>query len=332
MYGYEEVNDITPEQVLQKITQEKIFEWLLGLPVRLDQRYMSPYRQDTRPGCWFEYREDGTLLFMDLSGRSPRRYSTCFGMLIQMSGHRMDMCIDIVCKNFKLSKNSNDYSAVLERPQYNKIEDSTPTIIQAEHRQFLKKDKIFWSQYLIRPDDLEEDNVHSVQRFFISSHKGRRWIQPFGLCYDINFINASEIYQPYNHNYKFITNCDENHIGNIDNLPPIGDKLIIEKSYKDHRSLRNLYKELNVIWFLNEGCVPSIHILHSLSSRFKEILIFYDNDEAGIQAGIKISSIFNSIRDNSCRLVALPVGPKNVSDLAKKEGRSDSIKILNKIL
>lgn len=331
MYGFDKYNDITPEQILQKISQEKIFEWLLKVPFALDQRYLSPYRKDTNAGCWFEFKEDNTLLFMDF-GYRPRRHSTCFGMMMELTGYSLSMCIDEICKHFGLSGDSADYKPTTEILYTYEKKDSTPTIITPEYKLYDRRDRIYWNQFIISVEDLEEDNVHSVRKFFLSSKKGNRWIKPYNLCYDIDFIDAHEIYQPYNSKYKWITNCDEDHIGNFDNLPPTGDHLFVEKSYKDHRTLRNLNKEFNVIWFLNEGCIPSMHILTNISFRFQEIIFFYDNDIAGIEAAIKLVNIMNGIRPSSARMIYLPVGPKNISDLVKKEGRSDTLKILNSIL
>lgn len=330
MYGYDEYSDITADQIIQKVSQEQIFEWLLGKKFNIDEKYTAPYREDRTPRCWFEYKE-GVLLFMDFGDREGRRHKPWFLVVMAMYKVGYQSAMDIVCSHFKISKNSTDYKPV-EKVLYEKV-DKLPAIIKPEHQIYTRKDKIYWNQFIISLDNLEEDNVFSVSRFFLDSKKGRRWITPYNICYDIDFIDAHKIYQPYNNPlYRWITNCDEDHIGNIDNLPSNGNKLFIQKAYKDHRVMRNLQKEYNVIWFQNEGSIPSISILTNLTTRFDEIIVFFDNDLAGVTAAIKTVSIFNNIKPGCARTVVLSANlPKNVSDLVHKEGRSDTLKILDKM-
>lgn len=332
MYGYDSYSDITPEQVLQKVSQEEIFEWLLGKKLNLDEKYTAPYREDRTPRCWFEWK-DGILLFMDWGDRTGNRHKSCFGMVMAIYKSSLQSAVDIICKNFGISKDSKDYKPV-EKLIY-QTQEKARAIIKPELQPYNTKDRLYWSQYLIKVEDLEEDLVGSVKKFYLwTQKKGGRYITPYSHCYDIDFIDAHKIYQPYKPpQYRWITNCDEDHIGNFDNLPISGDRLFVQKAYKDHRVMRNLNKEYLVIWFQNEGCVPSISLITNITSRFKEIVFFYDNDPMGIEAAIKLVKIFNSVRPGSSRMVYLPIDlPKNVSDLVAKEGRKDSVKILNQII
>jgi len=134
--------------------------------------------------------------------------------------------------------------------------------------------------------------------------------------------------------HKFITNCNENHIGNFDNLPNTGRKLIIAKGYKDHRVFRNLDLGLDVIWNMNEGAIPSLEIIRSFIFRFKEIIIFYDNDTTGIRAAKIYMELLNSIRPNIAKMKYIPINSKNIKDIAEYisiEGRKDTIKLLEKL-
>lgn len=333
MYGYYEYSNLTPEQVLQKVSQEQIFSWLLGLPFDINSKYLSPLREDNNPRCWFEQVEGGTILFMDFGRRSAARHLSCFGMLMRIYGVTLSSAIDMICDNFGISKNSNEYLPV-QRAIVSEKTESLPTIIKPEYKPFERKDKIFWNQFVISLDQLQEDNVFSTSRFYLSSKKGSRWITPFNICYDINFIDASKIYQPYNHKYKWITNCDENHIGNFDNLPATGERLVIQKSYKDHRVIRNNITDSNVVWFINEGATPLDSILLNLMSRFRIIIIFFDNDMAGIHAAYRLYKKLKSFNTgNVIQIKYIPIKYKykDVSEFIHREGRSDTIKLLNQI-
>jgi antitoxin component of RelBE/YafQ-DinJ toxin-antitoxin module len=337
MYGYADYIDVTPEQILQKVTQEEIIEFVLEQPFSFKMRYCSPFREDKKPGCRFELRPDGTLIFIDWGEKfiNPSKvHRSVFGMVMDKFGITMDGAIRLLCSQFGLSTSKDEYQPV-DKVQYQKREIvDTPTVITYEKKPFSRNNVLFWSQFLIRPEQVKEDNVFSARSFTISNNKGYRVITPYEHCYVYDFIDKVKIYQPYNETYKWITNCDENNIGNIDNLPPTGEELIVQKSYKDHKVLRILEIGLNVIWFQNEGCIPDILILINLTVRFKLITVFYDNDEDGIKAAMKLVEVFNMIKPNCARMVYLPLDKYKHKDPAafiNKEGRQELIEVLKYI-
>lgn len=344
-YGYEEYIDLTTNQILQKITQQQIFELVLKKPFDFKERYRSPFRIDKRPDCRFEERQDGTILFVDFGEKNPRKiHRSCFGMMLDAyPGITLAGVIKILCSKFKLSTNVNDYQHININTANNcdnsdQEKSSEETIIKYKKKSFNKSDILHWSQFLIRPEHLEEDNVFATNLFTVKKlNKPLKTINAYKYCYAIDFISHVKIYQPYSDKYRFITNCTENDIGNIDNLPAIGDELIIEKAYKDHRVLRNLQLGLNVIWFQNEGQIPDLYILKNLTERFKLITIFFDNDETGILSALKLHTILESFREGCARIVHLPVfisrnlDYKDVSEFQHKEGKQDLILILKQI-
>lgn len=337
MYGYYEYTDITPEQLLQKIDQVKIFEFVLKQPVDLNKKYLSPFREDRVPKCFFTTREDGIILFIDFGDRAGRTHRSCFRMVMDSHEPSISLteAINIICSHFKLSKNSQDYKPI-DKLLYTVVEsEPQETIINYTSKEFTKKDKKYWSQFLITIDQLKEDNVYAVEKFTKINQKGRFSNRPYNVCYALDFIHHVKIYQPLNNkDYKWLNNCDENDIGNIDNLPHTADKLIISKSYKDHRVIRNLTNS-NVVWFQNEGCVPDEHILTMLLYRFHEIVIFYDNDYTGIKQAYKIVNILKKLSKgkNIVRMIYLPIDSKykDIAEFVSKEGRQDTLKILKQI-
>lgn len=348
MYGYAEHIEISPEQILQKISQEQIFEFVLKQKFDFNERYKSPFRRDIRPNCRFEERPDGTILFVDFGERlrnPAKTHRSCFGMMIDAyPGITVSGVIRVLCGEFGLSVHSCDYNRTVIENSYgynrndSESEESEITKMAYRRKQFNRLDVQHWSQYLIRPEELIQDNVFATNRFTVKKPgKKLKVINVYKYCYVYDFIDRIKVYQPFSEKYRFVTNCDENNIGNIDNLPETGDKLFIQKAYNDHRVLRNLNFGLNVIWFQNEGCVPDIYILKNLTERFKLINIFFDNDEAGTLASIKLCDIFNSLREDSAKVVHLPsfisrkLTYKNVSDFIHKEGRQELIGMLKQI-
>lgn len=336
MYGYYEHIDITPEQLLQKIDQVKIFEWILKQPVIFGNKYRSPFREDNEPKCFFTQREDNTILFIDFGDRTGRTHRSCFRMVMDSYNPTLTLteAIEVICERFNLSKNSSDYPVI---QQFDKLATvRSKTRIDYIARDFEPRDRKYWNKFLISLSDLEEDNVLAAKKFTKINKKGVLSMYPPTICYAIDFIAHVKLYMPYNPELKFITNCDEDDIGNIDNLSHFGDRLIIGKSYKDHRVVRNILNFHDVIWFMNEGCIPSEHILKNLLSRFENIIIFFDNDFTGFRTAYKLYRVLTSLSSKSkvfIRYIPISLKPiKDAGEFVSKEGRKDTFNLLNKIL
>lgn len=338
MYGYEEFIDVQPEHILQKVSQLDIMSMCLGEKAELGVRYVSPCRKDDNPDCRLEERFDGTILFIDFGEARGKTHRNCFRLVMDSYGVTYQTSLQIICSHFGLSTVSVNYEPIKVKPQVNNNSiETTPyqTIIDYRTREYNKHDIKHWSQYLIYPEHLLEDNTHAVSEIIIDSNKGRKSFKPFSPCYSFDFKHHVKLYMPYNNpKYKWITNCDENDIGNIENLPKTGEEVIIQKSYKDHRVLRNVDFGLNVIWTQNEGCIPDAKILLDLTLRFNVITIFYDNDKAGRLAALKLRNIILSINPSAkVRFVYLPRrwGHKDPGEFINKEGRKDLQSVLQTI-
>jgi len=182
-------------------------------------------------------------------------------------------------------------------------------------------DKDFWyDRYEISKSDLRDDNVFPIIWYKIFSKRFNNYIviRPTTRSYLIgNFGNGNriKIYTPDKKGKgKWITNCTQNDIGGLHQLPLAGEHLIITKSYKDYRVLRN--QGYAVVWFQNEGMIPKGEILFSLLERFKKVTVFFDNDATGIKASTEVANIINSLYPNKARAVHLPeyLLKKKISD------------------
>jgi len=346
MYGYEKFVEITAQHILTKITQEQIFQFVFEKPISLTSRYTSPFREDKRPGCFFTQREDNTIIFVDFAEDKGFTHRSCFQAVMDKYNVSYSQAIEVVLDNFHLSYNISDYdltkiinNSYNYNSRYKGDRASTGTTISYVKSEYERRDVINWNKFLISTKDLESDNVFATHRFTIDKHdnKPKKVFNIYNLCYAIDFIDAVKIYQPQSIDYRFITNCNENHIGNINNLPLFGDELIIQKSYKDHRVLRNIIDGINVIWLQNEGVIPDDFILFNLLERFKRITIFYDNDLKGIEKALILANYLNNIRIDSTRIIHLPnnldrkMNWKDPAEFVYKEGRKDTIEVFKQI-
>lgn len=324
----EELGYISKDKLLEYVTEEDIFELVFHFkPVEFEY-VTSPLRHDTNPGCWFERDiTTGKLQFRD------------FG-----DGNKPLDCFDVVQQYFKLPNfyKTLDFvkKALIDgkgvkadikhiRPKIKReVAKKTKLKILIRTRPFNNADRKFWQPYGITKNQLIEDKVFPISHFkMIGAKKGDVSIKPKKVSYAYTEFDKEmkKVYQPYmKKKFKFATNCDQNAVGGIKKLPPFGRQLIITKSYKDYRVLKN--QGLNCIWFQNEGQIPSLEILLNLASRFDSIIVFFDNDETGIEAADKVVNLINEHVPGKARRICLNIsmlrfGIKDPADLHKKKGR-----------
>lgn len=330
---------IDKTKLLEYVTEEDIFELVFEYKPVIDEYVISPFRVDNNPGCYFSYRPNGKLCFVDFANNM-----TING--INMSN--ID-CFDAVQVYFNFS----NFYTTLEYIYRKLILDQKITIkpkdkivyykkrrteILIKTRNYQRRDKNFWESYGISKQNLIDDKVFPVSHYLIKNSKhGDYYKELDTMCYAYtDFENdKKKLYLPYaNHKFRFITNCGASDVGGINNLPQTADKLIITKSYKDYRVFKNL--SLNVIWFQNEGMFPNESILRSLCNRFTNIIIFFDNDTTGIQSSHKFRNILNTWYESKANSIYLPQQllrhkVKDVSDFYKSYGKKLLISHLQKV-
>lgn len=310
---------ISKEKILQYLTEEDIFEFVFGhKPVEFEY-ITSPFREDNNPGCWFSYSIQGKLRFTD------------FGNPNIVNGINMLNidCFDAIQIYFKLGnfyqtleflkdKIINGSGGLESSFTKNTSKKKERVIININARDFEGKDKRFWKPYGITKNQLIEDKVFPVNKMGLLNAKYGDVIKRLTTsCYAYtNFQDRrKKLYLPFRKgSQRFITNCNANDIGEIKTLPMSGDMLVISKSYKDCRVIKNM--GYDSIWFQNEGMIPSNQILLSLARRFKYMAVLFDNDEAGINAGKKVTNKINTLFNRKAMHVHLPeyLLEDNISD------------------
>ena len=335
MYGYQDYFNLTPSQVLEKVPEVEIFEFILKQPIILNKKqYTSPFRVDGNPGCRIvPYR--GKLWFEDYpSGHPPR---DCFNMVQDYYGVGLKEAIQIICKHFFLSSDLSEYTPV-PKSEF-KGTPKARAEISYQERVWERRDMIYWSKSLITIEQLEKDGIKPLRNFTITNSEGNRIsFSPYDVTYLYSFDSRYKIYRPLcnNRDYRFMTNCNQNDIGNLSKISIFGDELTITKSYKDHRVLKNALGTEDVIWLQNEVVIPDVDILIDLSVRFKKINILYDNDRQGIEGSNKLAKAFMELdMEVGLNRVYLPLDEKfSYKDPAlfvNKEGMEDLRKVLKQL-
>ena len=279
---------ITTEDILKRVSQEDIWEHYLGYLPGPGERFSSPFRTDTTPSANLFYTDSGKLLYKDFGDGSMN-------------------CWQFVQKLYKLDfKNSllkiwNDL--VLEEKKSSseiliKKHKKSSAVIQIKKRDFIEEDLKFWGKYEITKEILNEYSVVPITYYWIN---GNMYKVHHLLSYSYEYGNGiRKLYFPKNtsNGTKFISNAKANIVVGYNHLPEKGDLLIITKSHKDVM----VYKRLGYysISPQGEGIDIPENILNSLKKRFKNIILNYDNDEAGRKNAERISSITSSTNCFDC--------------------------------
>ena len=335
-YGYKETRVfISKEEILKMVSQEEIFKMIVGYIPREHSYVCSPFRKDEISSCYFEWYKE-TLYLVDWADPiTKRRQRDCFNAVQDHFGVSFYKSLEIINKYFKLNLmagHHDDSEYVANRRREVQVIKTKKKVIKSmpfKARMFNgQEDKNFWQPYQITRSDLIKDDVFPIIWYKIFSKRLGSYvvIRPTTRSYLVgNFNPRVKFYIPDKKGKgKWATNCTQNDVWGYDSLPERGQQLTISKSYKDYRVLKN--QGLNVIALQNEGMLPNQEILQSLIARFKEIIVLFDNDRAGIQAAEKTVDTINEISPRKARLIylgkgLLKEGISDPSDYIKSKGR-----------
>lgn len=292
MYQYQ---PLVPQDVYDLIdslgyTQEGIFSIVFGYEPVTNVYVTSPFRRDNNPGCWFEWYGD-KLIFKDFAEKREKRARDCFQAVRDFfSLSDLGAVSEYIVRNY-----DSEIAPISFERHKDSVRKSEKTI-EFRAKLFNEQDRLFWSPFQISKVDLIKDGVFSNAYYKIISSEKVTIFRPRDLSYTLTgFGDRVKIYNPRRKKKgKWFTTCNENDIFGYSELSLFGELLIITKSYKDYRVIRN--QNFECIAFQNEGAFPSDNILLDLAARFKQIFILFDNDEAGIKAAMNLVAKFQSLQ------------------------------------
>lgn len=327
MYGYGRDQVLsTTYDIIQRVPQLELYKYIVGYEPRESRYYTSPVRQhDVTPGTWYIW-EDGKLFHIDFADPIRQRRD-CFQILMERSNLTLPQAVSHLISVFKLTPESPILFPELAQgkgfrrgSQEGKTsglrEQSTEITFKA--RVFDDDDKKFWyDRYGVQKRQLIDDQVFPIIWYRFWSKTKNDWIviRPRGVAYAYTDFEHGriKIYCPEaDKKHRFLTNCGANDIGSIHKATPL-PQLVIAKSYKDCRVLRN--EGVNAVWFQNEGMVPDMELLQKLVSPYREIILLFDNDYTGMMASQKLTDIIRPMT-TIVRATHIPKSYQNTKDPA----------------
>ena len=298
------------DEILSKVSQEDIWKYYLGFPIKTGKLFISPLREESRASANLFYASDGTLLLKDFALTTMNiwqfvqyKYNLTFQEAL------LKICSD-------LGISSNVKFDTIPSKKTPKIRDTTNINIS-----ILKwnKDLLnYWTQYNISLKTLNLYKVVPISDLWINNEY--IYIKKPAFSYEFG-KGIRKIYLPFS-DKKFFSNVPGNIYSGYDQLDWISDILILTKSHKDVM----VYHELgyNAISPQGEGHKIDYNFLNSLKKRFETIIINFDNDKPGINYTKKLLSEFNLpyfFLPNENHV-------KDISDYIKKYNKENTINYL----
>lgn len=319
---------ISKELILSRFSEEQLMEYYLHLPVRRGL-FRSPLRRDKQPTCSFYRNNSGTLIFKDFA---TGQHLNVFGVVQEIFKCNYHEALRIIANDMGIVRDRElrrNPGKINENPT--KITDKEMSKIQVEVQDFTDLELKWWGKYGITLNILKKFNVYSCKHVFLNGNllaKSQQHCPIFGY-YGKKYqgIELWRCYFPKRTSFRFITNWPSKKIQGYDQLPKEGKLLVITKSMKDCMTLYSC--GISAIAPNSENLFVSDNMLNELKSRFKYIVVFYDNDRPGLHNMARI-------RREHPELVYISIpkqyGSKDISDFYKDHGRKETLNLIKKFV
>lgn len=316
---------VTKEIILNNVSEETLMEHYLGIPVRKGL-FKSPLRQDNKPTCAFYRNKKGDLIFKDFRGDFMGNFISVVMYKFQCSYGK---ALNIIANDFGIvTRPKLQVNKPLMKYTNTEFKETQEAVIQVEIKDFDQYELDWWAKFGITRKILRKFRIFSCKNVFLNGslfHLYKEKQLVFGYFGGIREgIERWRIYFPGNTKYRFISNWKSFRLQGAHALSPDGGEyLVITKSLKDVACLYSC--GIPAIAPISENCFVTNAQFEKLKKKFSKIVLFYDNDMAGISHMNKFRKQFPDVY-----VVWIPrkLGAKDISDFYKKYGRDKTLNLI----
>jgi len=325
-------DELTLDNVLKLVSPYQIFKFYQP-ELNVGKVTNSPFRKDSRPSFGlFVDKDSGDVLYNDLGDTDSGNWIKYLKKLYNIEFYDVlrlvnrDMNLGLSDYSSKSITTKQVKSSIVK--DVSKEELMYDLKLYVNKRAWLKHDIKYWSDYGISIELLGKDT------YPISSYWFNDWTSimadPYAYGYDFYYdgsILRRKIYQPYSKTDKWKTNLNTLVIDGIKDIPKQGKLLIITKSRKDRLVLKSL-GGTSIATNNESSWIPDVNF-NKLNERYDRIVVFFDNDEAGMKNSLKFSEKYKIDR------MFIPehyADTTDIADFRKKYGEIETRQLLNKLL
>jgi hypothetical protein len=269
---------ITKQTLLSKITEEECMSFYLGINPDRDI-HNNPLRPDKHPTASFYRAKNDELIFKDWR---TGFHGNFIDVVMEKYNVSYGKAINIIAHDFNIVKRAN-YETHTAAIKYDgsKVDEKTPTSIQAEIQEYTEDKLKWWLAYGITAETLKLYNVYSVKNIFLNGTL-LYGDTPYSPIYGYYFGKEDgrelwKMYFPIRKNYRFLLNT--NKLQGAKQLPKTGDIVVVTKSMKDVMVLYEL--GIPAVAPQAESVIIDGRQYAALAKRFKTVIFNGDWDGAG---------------------------------------------------
>lgn len=328
----------TKADILTYISQEEIYKVVFGELPKIGKKYCSPFRDDDEPNCYFEYYNK-MLRFVDFGNSSvwngiKLKNIDCFNAIsIYFNIKSFKDTLRFIHKNLIKEKNISFERNIERDVSYQKVMKNVKKELVILPTEWNEENLSYWKDYGINEKQLKEDLVIPLNTCYIVSDKYKKIDFPYDVYSFNEFPKNLKIYNPFSKKFRFISTCTNNDIGGYLTVNFQQDYLVVTKSYKDCRVLRNF--GINSIWLQSENSFPDTSKSNELLKNFKKVVIFFDNDKTGKECSLNfietVRTICPNVSNFSIPDTFIKYNVKDISDFYKKFSINDTQFAINKL-
>ena len=311
---------LTPEKILDKITEYDIFKYYMpNTDWETNVVTFSPFRNERNPSFMIGNKQ-GRLTFIDFADTSKR--GSCFDF-VRMSFNLKDLkeVLALIDRDFGLGfsreTNTEQYKRIVSQYIQPVRAVKAYSNIQVIVKSFTNEELAYWNQYHQSLDDLKANNVYSISKVYLNK---QLFPDPFELRFGYLYGDKWKIYRPHAKDKKSKWVPNNVPITAMDGKDDIKqcDVAFINKSKKDYMVMKKLFPCSCAVQNEGLGCFSVENVEYIKSNSASQILSF-DSDVAGVENSQQITKIFGFDYCNVPRKY-LSEGIKDWADLAKAHG------------
>lgn len=332
-------SSISKSEVFSKVSEAQVANAVFPEVKAIPCVICSPLRQDKKPSFSLYMTSGGHVAWKDFATNDR---GSLMDLLCRYWNCSFSKALDKICE-LSIFKNIEVNIKPKQIKTLTRKESSSQTKIQVTVRPWRDYDYEYWASYGITKPWLKYANIVPISHKIVTKRdeetgKTNRYIFPadklaYCMCEWKDGQLSIKIYQPYNtKGFKWCSRMDRSVWSLWTKIPQYGDNLIIGSSTKDCLNIScNLH--IPAICMQGEGYEPKPQIIEELKNRYKNIIVFYDNDyhnpmNPGRTDSLKLADKYNLKR------VEIPAKyeAKDPSDLYKKYGKEKYMEIMSNIL
>lgn len=273
---------LTLENILKVVSEYDIYRYYTGYDFQLGKAFHSPLREDdSTPSFVVNVSKTGGLFHLDYG--DPLKRGGCVDFVMQLYNVNYDKALRAIDQDLHIGiTKGHGAQRVIRNAPVATPPEKEPAFIQIVTRRFNDIELAYWNSYHISPQELEENNVYAIKRFYID----RQLIgYPDGILqFAYMFGDRWKIYRPeMRKDQKWISNVSNSYMSGMHRIVPGCGIAVVTKSKKDELVLAKI---LPHVCSVQSESIVSINNdnISLLRERCGKVFVNFDSDKVGVQA------------------------------------------------